>query len=127
MWMRSVYTLILLAGVATSAPAAGWITIKNDTPTAVVVQSTCTLNNQVRKSKPIKLMPGETVREYQSCGGTKTFVISEPGLLGKQLLKSDLQLTGDDEKFVLKADATGHKLAPPAEKADVTAKIPSKK
>jgi hypothetical protein len=127
MRMRILYTLLLAATAVKAAPAAGWITITNDTPNAVIVQSTCTLNNQVRKGKPIKLMPGETLREFQSCGGSKTVVVSEPGLLGKQLLKTDLQLTGEDEKFALKADRTGHKLAAVEEKAEIAAKIPPKK
>jgi hypothetical protein len=124
---RVILTLIVLITGASAAPAGGWVAIINDTPNAVVVQSSCTLNNQVRKGKPIKLMPGETLREYQSCGGTKTYVVSEPGLLGKQLLKTDVLHSGDDEKFALKADKNGHKLAPFEEKADIAAKMPGKK
>jgi hypothetical protein len=70
--------------------SAGWISITNDTPNTVVVQESIVVNGQTRKCKPIKLAPGEILREFQQGGGTKKLSINETGLLGKQLYTGDL-------------------------------------
>lgn len=77
---------ILMPGTAT----AGWIAISNDTNQTVVVQESITVNGQVRRCKPIKLAPGEVLREFQPSGGTKKLAIHESGLFGKQLFTGDL-------------------------------------
>ena len=76
----------LMPGTAT----AGWIAISNDTNQTVVVQESITVNGQVRRCKPIKLAPGEVLREFQPTGGTKKLAILESGLFGKQLFTGDL-------------------------------------
>ncbi len=105
---------LLPAGVA----RAGWITLSNDTNQTVVVQESVTVNGQVRKCKPIKLAPGETVREFQAAGGTKKLAILEPGLLGRQLFTSDVTWK-DDTTFSIHRDADKFKLT---DAATLTAK-----
>lgn len=108
--MRSSLLLLL----ATSAPVhAGWVTIKNDTTQAIIVQETCTVNNKVRLGKPVKLMPGETLREFQNAPGTKTMQLFEPGLLmNKSLGKTELTWKDDDRAFSIKKEANEVKLQP---------------
>lgn len=97
-------TLALVGLLLTTAPAsAGWITISNDTNQTLIVQESVTVNGQVRKCKPLKLAPGETVREFRQAGGTKTLTISEPGLLGRQLFSGDLTWK-DDTAFSVHKD-----------------------
>jgi hypothetical protein len=90
--------------------SAGWITLANDTNQTVVVQESVTVNGQVRKCKPIKLAPGETLREFQPAGGTKKLAILDTGLFGKQLFSGDLSWK-DDAIFSIHRDGEKLKVA----------------
>ena len=69
----------LFAGVAAFAviccnaqtAAASWITIKNNTKQMVTVQETKTVNGQLKRCKPVTLLPGETLREFLEGPGVK--------------------------------------------------------
>jgi len=56
----AVAVVLICAGSAD----ASWITIRNDTKQTVVVQETTTVNGQVKRGKPIGLLPGESFREF---------------------------------------------------------------
>jgi hypothetical protein len=56
-------TLLVVIGNSVSAD---WISIKNDTTQTVIVQESVKINGQVRKCKPLKLAPGEVLREFQA-------------------------------------------------------------
>jgi hypothetical protein len=101
-----VVGLIPMAGRA----SAGWITLANDTNQTVVVQESVSVNGQVRKCKPIKLAPGETLREFQAAGGTKKLAILDTGLFGKQLFSGDLSWK-DDTVFSIHRDGEKWKVA----------------
>jgi hypothetical protein len=66
-FLPSVVALCTVAGFARPADA-GWITVKNDTNTVIVIQETVTTHGQSRTGKPIRLLPGESIREYQATG-----------------------------------------------------------
>lgn len=101
----AIAVLIAVGVTLTPAPAsAGWITITNDTAHTLVVQESHTVNGQVRKCKPLKLAPGEVLREFRQTGGTKTLSVSETGLFGKQLFSGSLTWT-DDAAFSIHKDA----------------------
>lgn len=100
---------------------AGWISISNDTNQTIVVQESITVNGQVRRCKPIKLAPGEILREYQTSGGTKTLTIHESGLFGKQLFSGELTWK-DDTAFSIHKDADKIQVA---DAATLTAKAKS--
>jgi hypothetical protein len=98
-------TLAVAAFLLATGPAsAGWITISNDTNQTLILQESVTVNGQVRKCKPLKLAPGETVREFRQTGGTKSLTVSETGLLGRQLYAGDLTWK-DDTAFSIHKDA----------------------
>ncbi len=66
---RSCLTLaaILFAVVGSSSAAdAGWVTIQNDTGRVVVLQTTATTGGQPKRGRPVRLLPGEQVREFHS-------------------------------------------------------------
>lgn len=112
--LRHPARLLLLACVGFAltpgAATAGWITISNDTNQTLVVQESVTVNGQVRKCKPLKLAPGETIREFRQTGGTKTLTVSETGLLGKQLFSGDLTWK-DDTAFSIHKEKDTVKVA----------------
>lgn len=110
----------LMPGTAT----AGWIAISNDTNQTVVVQESITVNGQVRRCKPIKLAPGEVLREFQPSGGTKKLAILESGLFGKQLFTGDLTWK-EDTAFSIHKETDKVKVTDTATLA-AKAKTPSK-
>ena len=55
---------------------AGWVTIKNDTSKAIVVQEVVLApNGQVMRGKPTKLLAGESFREFQTTPGAKSYEV----------------------------------------------------
>lgn len=92
------FAAALLAAVAVAGVAdAGWVTIKNDTAKAVVVQEVMLVNGRVVRGKPTKLQAGESFREFQNTPGEKTYEVYEltspntPAWTGKLNCKADSQ------------------------------------
>jgi hypothetical protein len=64
-WLLSLLACMTLFGSA-GAAQAGWITIKNDTNRVLVVQCGATASGHVKRGKPVRLLPGESVREFHT-------------------------------------------------------------
>jgi hypothetical protein len=60
-----IAALLAVAGLS-GAAHAGWVTIQNDTNRVVVIQGSVTCEGHVRRCKPVRLLPGESLREYHS-------------------------------------------------------------
>lgn len=58
-----VAAVAFVFGPADAANAA-WVTIKNDTGKTIIVQEVVVVGGEVKRGKPTRLMPGETVREF---------------------------------------------------------------
>lgn len=84
--------------------AAGWVTIKNETGEPIVVQEAYVVNNQVRKGKPVKLMPGDVLREYQTSPGAKTVHVFDCGGKKRTLCRGDLSWQTADQSFAVRQD-----------------------
>ncbi|MGL4421308.1 MAG: hypothetical protein ACRCZF_11625 [Gemmataceae bacterium] len=116
--------LILVLLTDAAAARAGWITIQNDTTEPIIVQEICVVNQKTRYGKPVKLLPGEKLREYQAAPGTKTFQLLEPGILiNKVIGKTEITWQAADEPFRIQKDATQTKIAsakPPVPTPTVT-------
>lgn len=67
---------ILITNVFANAAEAGWVTIKNGTNKAIVIQEvTLSPNGKVVRGKPTKLLAGESFREFQNTPGVKTYEV----------------------------------------------------
>lgn len=73
---RVLPALAALLAVVGSAPAAdaGWVTIQNDTGRVVVVQTTSGTPEQPRRGRPVRLLPGEQLREYHAAASVQVEV-----------------------------------------------------
>ena len=61
------FAAILFAVVGTASAAdAGWVTIQNDTGRVVVLQTTAPAGGQPKRGRPVRLLPGEQVREFHT-------------------------------------------------------------
>src|SRR5687768_9449252 len=109
---RFVPPLVILIGLLAppGRATAGWVTIKNETNQPVVVQETHVVNNQVRRGKPVKLMPGDVLREFQANPGTKTIHVLEGGGQKRTLCRGELSWTTGDQAFAVRRDGTAVKV-----------------
>ncbi|HEY2787280.1 MAG TPA: hypothetical protein VGJ05_20140 [Fimbriiglobus sp.] len=57
--------------------SAAWITIKNDTGKIIVIQETRIVNGKLAKGKSFRMTPGEVLKEFHTCPGEKTLLVSE--------------------------------------------------
>ena len=129
--MVRVATVVLaLAGWALPAPA-GWLTVKNDTLHTVVLESVCD-GVIVKRTKSVKLLPGETYREYRLEPGERKVQLfdgSQAGKpLGQPLGQGTLSWKLTDKTLHIEAKTTDRKtewtLAEPPAKADAVVKRP---
>lgn len=102
----------LLAAVGSSgAASAGWITIQNDTNKVVVIQESVTCNGQVRRCKPIRLLPGESVREFHSSPTIKVEVFDGQNR-NMSLGTDNLTITSEKQTFAVGLDGRTVQVTP---------------
>lgn len=83
-----------------SAADAGWVTIKNDTNKAIVVQQVVTLpNGKQARGKPAKLNVGESLREFHNQPGTPTYEVIDTGTPPAKLWSGPLNCKSDTQTF----------------------------
>ena len=84
-----------------SATAAGasWITIRNDTQQVIVLQELIVQDGQVKRLKPLRLLPGESVRQCEPSAGMKKFEAFDGKQPGGLLLSGELRVTDENQVF----------------------------
>ena len=112
--LATVAVLAALVGFANAAEA-GWVTIKNDSNKAIVVQQTETVNGQAKPGKPVRLLPGECIREQHGNTCMRTVEVFD----GQQPCKSlnTTTLTGKPEGQTLTVSGDGRTATVAAEAA----------
>lgn len=94
------FALAVLAALACAGVAeAGWVTFKNDTGKAVVVQEYVVVNGRKVCGKPYKLLPGESFREFQNTAGVKNYDIYDAAVPNKPVWSSPLNCAADKQAF----------------------------
>ncbi len=117
----------LLAVVGVAHPAdAGWVTVKNDTNKAIVIQETVCVNGQPRQGKPIRLLPGESLREFQTSPGTRTVEVFDGQNPSKSLGSATLALRADPQVFSVTTDGRSARITAVAGKGTDTADVVKK-
>jgi hypothetical protein len=110
--------------VFTNPANAGWVTIKNDTNKTIVLQDTITVDGTTKRGTPIRLLPGETVREFRATPGVKTVVVCECGKPGVALYRGELKCPEENQSFsiCIEGKNTTVKPTPPTTTAVVAKK-----
>jgi hypothetical protein len=101
--LRSIYylsitllsSLALVVAGAAQAKADGLVGYRNDTNQVIVVQSSITVNNSVKKSKPQMLYPGEVALDSLNGPGTRHITIHDPKKPNSPLLDEDVIVKTD--------------------------------
>ena len=113
-----IRSLLVLLAFAASAPA-GWLTVKNDTDRAVVIETVtdCVL---AKRSKAVRLLPGEVYREFRLVPGERKVQLydgSHPNQpLGQPLGTGTLSWKLADQTLHVEPKASELTLADPAAK-----------
>ena len=105
MFPRNRLLAFALAGLATLASVsvadAGWVTIRNDTNKAVVVQEYVVVNGKKMGGKPTKLLAGESFREFQNTPGVKCYEVLDAANTNSVLCNSRLNCTANSQAFAV--------------------------
>jgi len=124
--------MTLLAGLGWGLPAhAGWLTVVNDTKQTVVVES-APEGVLVKRTKSVRLLPGETYREFRLTPGERKVQLLDGSQAGKPagplLGQGTLTWKLTDQTLHIQAKATAKAtqwtLAEPAAKADAVVRRP---
>ena len=95
-----VFALAILAALAFAGAAeAGWVTIKNDTSKAIVVQEVVIVNGKQVRGKPTKLLAGESFREFQNMPGIKNYEVLDAANPNVVLWSNQLNCKADKQSF----------------------------
>jgi hypothetical protein len=96
--------LMVLLGCAGFADAA-WVTIRNDTKQAIVVQETIVVNGKPKRCRPINLLPGETLRESIPGPVTKQYEVFDAQNPNKSLWSGSLNCKDETQTFSVSGTA----------------------
>ena len=100
-----VLVLTITAGTAflasPASAAANWITIKNDTGKAIVLQETVVVKGEVRRGKAVNLLPGETFREFIPGPTTKRLEVFESQSPDRAAWSGNLDCKDDTQAFAV--------------------------
>jgi hypothetical protein len=89
--------VLAVAGTARAAEA-GWVTLQNDTARVVVVQTTVTVDGQTKRGRPVRLLPGESVREFHAAAAV-TVEVFDGRATDRSLFAGALPLRTDPQTF----------------------------
>lgn len=121
-----VRALILAAAALAAGPLpaanAAWVTIQNDTRRVLVVQTAIVVNGQTKRSKPIRLLPGEVMRELHQ-SPTVGLEVYDPQNPNKAILTAPLAIKNENQKFSVGPTPNGASVMvsaadPPPKKVD---------
>jgi hypothetical protein len=97
-WLIAIATGAALFLSPTIA-SANWITIKNDTGKALVVQETVVVRGQVKRGKATNLLPGETLREFIPAPTTKRVEVYDSRSPDRPVWSGDLKCQDATQAF----------------------------
>lgn len=109
--IRFRYPLIALVGLFAPAAdvSAGWVSVKNETKAAVLVQEV-PANPTAKRGKPVRLLPGEVYREYHAAAGEKTVQVLDAKTPTRVLCEATVKWPTEDVAVRVRTVGTTTKL-----------------
>lgn len=104
----SLAAVVLL--LSAESARAGWIVIKNETKSAVVIQEVA--DKPGKRGKQVRLLPGEVFREFHLLAGEKKFEVYDPKSPAKPLCRETLAWKATDVTFRVELVEKVVKLSP---------------
>src|SRR5262245_41528708 len=97
-WLITIATGVAFF-LSSPVASANWITIKNDTGKAIVVQQTVVVGGQVKRGKATNLLPGETLREFIPAPTTKRVEVFDSTSPNRPVWSGDLKCQDATQAF----------------------------
>ena len=94
-----------------SAAHADWIQVQNDTKRVIVVQSAIVVNGQVKRGRPVRLLPGESLKEFHQPPAVGLEVYDPANPL-KAILAAPLAVKRENQKFSVAPNGAGLTVTP---------------
>ena len=109
-WFRffSLATLVVVVASASNS-SASWLTIRNDSGKPIVVQEMIVVKGQVKRGKPIQLLPGESLREFAPASSVKKLEVYDTQSPDQAAWAGSLTSKDDPQTFSI--SSTGGKIA----------------
>lgn len=105
--VRWALVAMLIAGAGPlPEAAAAWIMVQNDTKRVIVVQSAIVVNGQVKRGKPVRLLPGESLKEFHQTPGI-ALEVYDPQVPNKAVLSAPLTIRNENQKFSVSPNGNG--------------------
>ena len=98
-YMFATAMAVIITGITANVVDAGWITIKNDTNKAVVVQEVTFVNGRPIRGKPTKLLGGESFREFKNIVGDKCYEVYDVTAPNAPAWSGKLNCNADSQSF----------------------------
>jgi len=98
--LSTVCAVLGLLGYASPA-SAGWVSVKNDTKQTLVLQEIGGPLLRPIRGKCIRLLPGETYREFHALAGEKQIHVFDASDLTKPLLREQFNWKAEDRTYLL--------------------------
>jgi len=118
--LRRAFLACLALAVWAGGAEAGWLGLRNDLPTPVIVQGATVVNNVARPGRPHLLYPGEVTWDSILAPSVKHVVITDPKARNRVLYQGPIRCAGNDLFFSLRIDP-----APPGRVLLVPGKVPA--
>lgn len=106
---RLLPAVLLVIGLSTDFARAGWLSIKNETKTAVLIVEVPS-NPAVRRGKPVRLLPGEVYREYHAEAGEKQLQVLDAKSPTQVLCDAKVKWPAEDVALRVRSADTATKL-----------------
>lgn len=99
--------LVAVAMLLSAAAAeAAWIVVQNDTKQVIVVQSAIVVNGQVKRGRPVRLLPGEVLKEFHQPPGV-VLEVYDPQVPNKAVLSAPLAIRNENQLFSVTPNGNG--------------------
>lgn len=104
----------LLAAVGSaSAGDGGWVTFKNTTSQVIILQETVVSNGVTKRGRPIRLLPGETLRQFQATPAMRKFEVFDGRNTDRCLFCGNLNCHATSPSFSITSDGKTLTISPP--------------
>ncbi|HEY3788588.1 MAG TPA: hypothetical protein VGL71_07015 [Urbifossiella sp.] len=90
---------------------AGWVTIKNDANRVIILQSSVPANGKLKHGKPMRLLPGESIREFVQ-PDEMLLEVYDAKSSKKPILTANLAIKNEKQNFSVSMGSNGAVVSP---------------
>jgi hypothetical protein len=108
--MAALTAALLFSDLFAIAGQSATLTIRNESNRVIVLQETIVQNGEVKRLRPIRLLPGESVKQPDSMPGNRSFELFDGQSPTVPLWSGKVCLGDGNRTIVVSSDAKGFTL-----------------